>query len=248
MSISTRSGILSRASLTPSSPLTASMVWYPFACSTSRASFMFFSWSSMISTVLTGVSSLTYRQRDGESGPLARRALKADGAAVQLDEALGERQAEPRALGLLGVVAPDLLELLEHRGLVLGCDADAGVLDRDLDAGSVLPGRNRHAPAVGGELDRVGEQVEDDLLELALVGLECAEPLVDLERKRDAVALRPLAHPRHRVRQRARQVEARELEVHAPGLDLREIQDVVDQREEVAAGLVDVLQVVGLFL
>src|ERR1700741_668982 len=220
MSISTRSGILSRASLTPSSPLTASMVWYPFACSTSRASFMFFSWSSMISTVLTGVSSLTYRQRDGESGPLARRALKADGAAVQLDEALGERQAEPRALGLLGVVAPDLLELLEHRGLVLGCDADAG------------------------DLDRVGEQVEADLLELALVGLECAEPLVDLERKRDAVALRPLAHQRHRVRQRARQVEARELEVHAPGLDLREIQDVVDQREEVAAGLVDVLQVV----
>ncbi len=43
-------------------------------------------------------------------------------------------------------------------------------------------------------------------------------------------------------------MERRHLQVHAPGLDLRQIEDVVDQREQVAPGLVDVLEIVGLLL
>jgi hypothetical protein len=62
------------------------------------------------------------------------------------------------------------------------------------------------------------------------------------------MALRPLADQRDRIRQRRRQVEARQLELHAPGLDLGEVEDVVDEREQVAPGLVDVLQILGLLL
>ena len=50
--------------------------------------------------------------------------------------------------------------------------------------------------------------------------------------ERDAVALRALANQRHRIGDRRRQVESRELELHPPGLDLRQVEDVVDQREQ----------------
>jgi len=133
---------------------------------------------------------------------------------------LVERKAKAGALGLARVVAPDLLELLEHRGMVLGRDADAGVLDRDGHAGGVELRADVDAPAVRGELHRVRQQVEQDLLELALVGVKLAEPLIDVERKPDAVALRPLANQRHRVGDRGGQMERGNLQVHAPGLDL----------------------------
>src|SRR6202521_2444458 len=127
---------------------------------------MFFSLSSTIRTVF--MASLPYRQGDGESGPFAKAAGERDPAAVQLDKALGEREPEAGALGLARVVAPDLLELLEHRRLVLGRDADAGVLHGDGDIGGVELRADVDAPAVGRELHRVGKQVEQDLLHLAL--------------------------------------------------------------------------------
>src|SRR5262249_9692721 len=54
-----------------------------------------------------------YRQGEGERGPLAHLALDPDLSPVQLHELLGQRQAQPRALLLAGIIAPDLAELLE---------------------------------------------------------------------------------------------------------------------------------------
>src|SRR5688572_28299100 len=209
---------------------------------------MFLSLSSTISTVLMGASSVAYRQGDGEGGAFAQSALEPHLAAVQLDEAPREGKAEPGPLRLASVVAPDLLELLEYRGVVLGRNTDAGVAHLDFNAPIQGFCGNADLAAVWRELHGIGQQVDHDLLELALVGLEAAQAPVDVERHLDAVALRTLAHQGHGVRQRARQVEAGELEVHAPGLDLRQIQDVVDEREQVLARLVDVLQVIGLLL
>ena len=55
-----------------------------------------------------------------------------------------------------------------------------------------------------------------------------------------------LAHQRQRVLEQQPQVEAAQLELHAPGLDLRQVEDVVDQRQQVVARRVDVLQVLEL--
>ena len=103
-------------------------------------------------------------------------------------------------------------------------------LHRDDDVVGVAARAHVDAAAVGRELDRVGQQVEQDLLELALVGDDLAELRVARRAERDAVPLRALAHQRHRVGERGRQVERRKLELHAPGLDLRQVEDVVDQR------------------
>ena len=60
---------------------------------------------------------------------------------MQLHELLGQRQPEPRALLLAGVVAPDLAELLEDRRLILGRDPDPRVADRDGDGAVGQPWR-----------------------------------------------------------------------------------------------------------
>ena len=59
--------------------------------------------------------------------PLPERALHPDPAAVVLDDLAADRQAQPGALGLVGERVADLLEALEHLGLVVGGDAHAGV-------------------------------------------------------------------------------------------------------------------------
>src|SRR3954471_10556691 len=173
---------------------------------------MFLSLSSTISTVLICAASLAYRKCNGKGGALAEGAVEPHLAAVQLDEAACKGKAEAGALGLARVIAPDLLEFLENRGMVLRRDADAGVLHRDFYLAVESLRRDVDLAAVGRELDRIRQQVDHDLLELALVGAESAEALVHLQRKPDAVALRALAYQCHRVRQRAWQVEAGDLQ------------------------------------
>ena len=47
---------------------------------------------------------------------------------------------------------------------------------------------------------------------------------------------------------RLRQVEAAELQLHPPGLDLGQVEDVVDERQQVAAGGQDVVEVLLLLV
>ena len=56
-----------------------------------------------------------------------------------------------------------------------------------------------------------------------------------------------LTHEDQRVLDGARQIDGRQLELHPPGLDLGEVEDVVDEGQQVLPGGVDVLQVFLLF-
>src|SRR5712692_3137851 len=60
-----------------------------------------------------------------KAASFSRLAGDPDAAAVQLDEALRQREAQPRALALVQVAALDLPELLEYPFVVFGCDPDA---------------------------------------------------------------------------------------------------------------------------
>src|SRR5664279_4181716 len=57
-----------------------------------------------------------------------------------------------------------------------------------------------------------------------------------------------LVRERRAVVEQHRQVDAGEVELHAAGLDLRQVEDVVDQREQVVARGVDVEQVLELLV
>src|SRR4029453_5635556 len=122
MSIKMSAGCRSWARRTPSSPVSASMVWYPLTCSVSRTSFKFLGLSS---TMRMSSFAMTHRDVERECRALAYLALHRDLPAVEFDELPAEGQAQSCALGLL-LRRPHLTELLEHGLLILRGDADAG--------------------------------------------------------------------------------------------------------------------------
>src|SRR5207237_3457274 len=102
--------------------------------------------------------------------------------------------------------------------------------------------------AVGRELERIRQEIQEDLLDLALVGADRADALVDVPAQRDAAAAGALAHEGQGVVDGGGQIELDDLQLHASGLDFREIEDVVDERQEMPAGVEDVAQVLRLLV
>ncbi len=101
-------------------------------------------------------------------------------------------------------------------------------------------------PPCGRELDRVREQVEDDLAEAPLVAFDQVNAGRQLEREPDAVLRRRLAHHHDAALERFAQRERGDLELDLAGLDLGQVEHVVDQRQQMVAGREDVVQVLLL--
>src|SRR5207253_1292751 len=105
-----------------------------------------------------------------ESGPFPRGAADFDGSTVLLGEALGDGEAEAGALVLLrqGAVALDeRLEQARHERLI---DAGPFVAHPETDRGRYFLGAHLDRRAIAAEFHGVGDQVEEDLPELATVG------------------------------------------------------------------------------
>src|SRR5262249_58502714 len=103
---------------------------------------------------------------------------------VQLDERLRDRKPQARALMALGELALDWLERPAQPRERILWNADPGIRDRDADPAAGRPGANRDAAAFRRKLHRIGQQVQHDLLEQAMVGGQtdaAAEPGGELE-------------------------------------------------------------------
>ena len=127
------------------------------------------------------------RQVEGEGAALPVDAGEPDLAAEQHGQLAADGQAQAGAAVFARGAGVGLLEGLEDEPLLLRRDADAGVLDGE---GDDLLGLAEHrvigAPAlrgetdahldvaVGGELDGVGEQVLEDLLEALRIAVHDA--------------------------------------------------------------------------
>src|SRR4029450_4042675 len=92
------------------------------------------------------------------------------------------------------IVRSHLAEFFKNLCLILGGDPDAGVTDRYLHRTICLPGVNSNPSSLWGELHCVGEQIEKDLFDLALVADEIAKPLVNCNVKVDAMLCGSLAY------------------------------------------------------
>src|SRR5262249_29795553 len=146
-----------------------------------------------------------HRQRERKARALPYLALHPDAAPVQLDELPRQGQAKARPSHLL-VRCPHLTKLLEDRLLILWRDANAGIGHGYLYQPLLHFREHVYAAALGGELERVGEQVQEHLLDLALIPLDRAHAILDRPSKRDVAARCPLAHESQRVVDGARQV------------------------------------------
>lgn len=186
------------------------------------------------------------------------RTLSSEGAAEEIGDLATDGQPQSCTSVLATGGAVRLLESPEDGFQLLLGDTDAGVLHPEgYDCASAVDGVGElaigcwfdaqfHAAAFG-ELDRVGKQVAQDLPEPGVVreqvdrypGRRCdgeVETLLRghrLERRLDVV-------------EELLQRDALRIEVHLVGLDLRQVEDVVDQLEQVAPGRVDDARVLDL--
>ena len=125
--------------------------------------------------------------------PALAGALGLQRAAVGLDDALADGQAQPQAAELAGDRRLPLLERVEDRRQDLRLDADAGVDDLDDDpvlrpSPALVAGADGDRPALGGELHGVLDQVPEHLLEPGRVGVDVVVPGGRLHRQPEVVA------------------------------------------------------------
>ena len=192
-------------------------------------------------------------QVEGEGAAQPGHAAQLDLTAQQAGQLAADRQAEAGAAVLAAGAGVGLLECLEDDPLFFLRDADAGVrhLERH-DAGSALEDRmvgapagcrRRHReahPALLGELEGVGEEVLEHLLEPLRVGDDgTAQIGIDLDIEGQLAVLRLMPErPGHRVEQAVDHDLLRH-DRDGAGLDFGEVENVGDEVEQVGAGPVD---------
>jgi hypothetical protein len=121
--------------------------------------------------------------------------------------------------------------------LLLRRDTDAGVgdreADRDLVPVLVLPAHVHHHFAHGGELDRVADQVHQDLPETTLVADQrVGDRGIDVTGELEPLVVRPERQRAQRALEALAEPERRRVQQHHTRLDLGEVEDVVDDRQQ----------------
>lgn len=109
------------------------------------------------------------RKMNGRGRADALDTFEIQPTAVQRDQPINEREVEPGALGRV-VTVLNLFERLTHAADVLGRDADAGIDDRGRKppVGGDAYGYP-HAPPAFRKLDRVRQQIDEDLFQGARI-------------------------------------------------------------------------------
>ncbi len=123
-------------------------------------------------------------QEDAEAGAGAGFGGDFDLAAVVLDDALGDEEAEAGAFGFGGVVG------LEETGNLVGRDAVAGVEEGDREPAVVDGKGDFEGTAVGHGFGGVFDEVEINLLDLKRIELEGGKVGGDVEGDGDAAVLK----------------------------------------------------------
>ena len=148
----------------------------------------------------------------------------------------------------------DLIELTKNVLLHVLGDADAGVLYCDVDGlGAVLvTAKANHAHqhmARGGEFDRVAHKVRQDLADAPTITRELRrQEQVIVDQDIQILVLRGRLQQHHHIMDRALQIERLGLERQFLGLDLRVIQNVVQQGQQRLTRMADGFGIEALFL
>ena len=183
--------------------------------------------------------------------PLPSCALHANLAAEQTRDLAADRETEARAAVLAAGRAVGLLERLEDQLLLVARDADArvahgegehGVRADRASAGEALLGRSapdtQRDAALLRELECVGQQVLEHLLQPLPVGaqIDAAQSgsTVDVEAQALLLCHRPEGALAEVAPPRARETSV-VIHLHLAGFDLRQVENVVDQLEQVRA-------------
>ena len=174
-------------------------------------------------------------------------AFHPDTAAHEADQARGDGQAQARAAVAARRRSVGLLEHLEDGRLFLRRDADPRVGDDEVQHHVLFRvGFPRHFQAhLPGlrELDGVADEVDDDLAQAAIVADHHVGHFgMDEAGQFQSLLVRANGKRLHRVAKTFPQVERAAIEREFARFDLREVEDVVDHREQGLARVPDRLE------
>src|ERR1700759_1747104 len=99
---------------------------------------------------------------------------------MQLGEMLGERQSQPDPVIFAGEAAVDLAETFQRLGDLMGRHADTGIGDLDGNIAAAAVSANANGPIRWSELDRIGEEVDQDLPHAPAVDAYGGQPGLDI--------------------------------------------------------------------
>ena len=184
-------------------------------------------------------------QLDAEGRAHANRTFDPEPEAEKLAQRARDAKPEPRAAVLARGARVRLLERGEDRRNALGRDPDARIGHANA-IGSV---RDRirvdgdgHAAGVR-ELHRVADEIDEHLAQLRRIRLNRPHRRRDDRLHRDAVLESTVSELHERILDEIADFDHGELQRDLPRLDLRQIQNVVDEREQLHAVGADALEV-----
>ena len=188
--------------------------------------------------------------REPEMAAASGCAVGARLATHQLRQPAADRQPQAGAAVLAGGRRIGLLEHLEQPRQRLGSDAGAGVFDREahqqlLAALLQQPGAQRHR-AVLGELDGVAGVIQQRLPQPRRVAAQARRHVGHVDLHAQALLGGRRRDQRAHLLEQPGQLEIGGLELDPPGLDLGQVEHVVDDRQQVLARIVDHVQAVHL--
>ena len=186
-----------------------------------------------------------------EGGALSRRAAHPHLAAHQGRQALADGQPQAGATVFAGGGAVGLGKAGEQARDLLGCQADAGVVHLKAQRGAVAVffdhGDGDADLALVGELEGVGGVVDQDLAQAQRITDQVDGHIrPDVPDQLQALGIGFFGADAGNGFEHGLQLEGDDLDVQAPGLDLGEVQDVVEYAQEVLTALADFVEVVAL--
>src|SRR5579859_260868 len=184
------------------------------------------------------------RHREPERAALAEHGVDPDVTALHHDQAPSNRKAKPRAAESPGGPGVDLRETIEDVLPVRPLQADAGVPDADAPEPRPRQAVERYTARVG-ELDGVTDEVREDLLQPQLVP-ERKRARHDLGSQVQGLGVCRRPSARHHGLDRRLQSDPLEAKSHRSRLDLRLVEDVIDQSQQRLASVLDRLHVLPL--
>ena len=171
-------------------------------------------------------------------------------AVVHVDNHLAEVQSDTRAVDMEAARVAALIEAVEDMLQSLAVDTAAGVAD--FETCLLVGGAETQADgaAVGGVLEGVGEEVDDDLVELSAVypDVELVEAIVQ-ELVLDAALLGVVVEHLGDAGHEADEVGLLAMEVHLLLVDLSHVENLVDEVQDALCVTLDGVEVAtGLLL
>ena len=196
---------------------------------------------------------IAHRQLDAEMEAAAATdfAVQPQFAAHQAHQAPADRQAQAGTTEAARGRGFGLREAAEDVLLVFRRNADARIAHRHVQrhrCGAARHHRHRHHHlAAGGELDRIAAQIDQHLLQAQRVAHQHRRQLrVDVEQHFDRLAGGAGTQDHGQVAQQLIRAERVQVQRHLAGLDLAEVEDVVQQPEQRARSALGLAGVVGL--